>query len=48
MKQTQGEGEELGGSSICVQDVEAPKVRVFGVLLHCVLYCVVLYCCTIS
>jgi hypothetical protein len=27
MKQTQGEGEELGGSSICVQDVAAPKVR---------------------
>ena len=31
MKQTQGEGEdELGGSSICVQDVAAPKV---GLLL---------------
>lgn len=27
MKMTQGEGDELGGSSICVQDVAAPKVR---------------------
>jgi len=33
MKQTQGEGEELGGSSICVQDVAAPKEAVWSQIL---------------
>mmetsp|Transcript_20262 Transcript_20262/g.50389 ORF Transcript_20262/g.50389 Transcript_20262/m.50389 type:complete len:247 (-) Transcript_20262:51-791(-) len=33
MKQTQGEGEELAGSSICVQDVEAPKEAVWKQIL---------------
>lgn len=33
MKQTQGEGEELGGSSICVQDVAAPKEAVWKQIL---------------
>lgn len=33
MKQTQGEGDELGGSSICVQDVEAPKEAVWSQIL---------------
>ena len=32
MKQTQGEGEEIGGTSICVQDVDAPKVRADRIL----------------
>lgn len=33
MKMTQGEGDELGGSSICVQDVAAPKEAVWSQIL---------------
>lgn len=33
MKQTQGEGDELAGGAICVQDVEAPKEAVWSQIL---------------
>lgn len=33
MKQTQGTGEDLGGTVICVQDVEAPKEAVWSQIL---------------
>lgn len=45
MKMTQGEGEELGGTSICVQDVDAPKVRcVKCVMFYSISYYFVLFC----
>ena len=45
MKQTQGEGDDLGGSSICVQDVDAPKVGCLVLFVVTSSHCCWCCCC---